>query len=55
MGSSPGVGCDWKNSMPSSAGVLGVGGVGATGLEEDEPDAEPDVDPGSLSCSLCLA
>lgn len=40
--------------MPSSAGVLGVGGVGATGLEEDEPDVEPDTDPESLSWSLCL-
>ena len=35
--------------MPSSAGVLGEGGLGAIGLEEAEPDAEPDTEVGSLS------
>lgn len=34
MGGSPGDELDWKNSMPSSAGVLGVTG------EIGEPDAD---------------
>jgi hypothetical protein len=37
IGLSPGINADWKNSIPSSAGVLGVWGVlGTTGLIDDE-------------------